>query len=92
MLFSAIKGIFLKRTALCTPLTMKVLAILAVAMVAVNAQWDLNTVPGHSVMVHLFEWKWADIANECENFLGPNGFGGVQVIDLKYFSLIARLI
>lgn len=30
-------------------------------------------------MVHLFEWKWRDIANECETFLGPNGFGGVQV-------------
>jgi hypothetical protein len=30
-------------------------------------------------MVHLFEWKWRDIANECETFLGPNGFGGVQI-------------
>jgi len=30
-------------------------------------------------MVHLFEWKWADIANECETFLAPNGFAGVQV-------------
>ena len=30
-------------------------------------------------MVHLFEWKWRDIANECETFLGPSGFGGVQV-------------
>jgi len=29
--------------------------------------------------VHLFEWKWDDIAAECENFLGPNGFAGVQV-------------
>lgn len=30
-------------------------------------------------MVHLMDWRWADIANECETFLGPNGFGGVQV-------------
>lgn len=30
-------------------------------------------------IVHLFEWKWDDIANECEQFLGPNGYGGVQV-------------
>ncbi len=29
--------------------------------------------------VHLFEWKWKDIALECENFLGPNGFAAVQV-------------
>lgn len=32
-----------------------------------------------SVIVHLFEWKFTDIANECETFLAPNGFGGVQV-------------
>ncbi|KAJ2948964.1 hypothetical protein O0L34_g5903 [Tuta absoluta] len=30
-------------------------------------------------MVHLFEWKWDDIANECERFLGPRGFGGIQI-------------
>src|ERR1700674_2254798 len=31
------------------------------------------------VFVHLFEWKWTDVAKECENFLGPNGFAAVQV-------------
>ncbi|MFN2637918.1 MAG: alpha-amylase family protein [Gemmatimonadaceae bacterium] len=31
------------------------------------------------VFVHLFEWKWTDIASECETQLGPNGFKGVQV-------------
>lgn len=30
-------------------------------------------------MVHLFEWKWSDIARECEDFLAPNGYAGVQV-------------
>lgn len=30
-------------------------------------------------MVHLFEWKWTDIAQECEGFLGPRGFSAVQV-------------
>jgi alpha-amylase len=34
--------------------------------------------PG-SVFVHLFEWKWTDIALECEHYLGPAGFAGVQV-------------
>ncbi|HEY9640279.1 MAG TPA: alpha-amylase family protein, partial [Coleofasciculaceae cyanobacterium] len=29
--------------------------------------------------VHLFEWKWDDVAQECENFLAPNGYGAVQV-------------
>ncbi|CAB3261279.1 unnamed protein product [Arctia plantaginis] len=36
-------------------------------------------VRGRTTMVHLFEWKWKDIAAECERFLGPKGYGGVQV-------------
>jgi len=31
------------------------------------------------VFVHLFEWRWADVAAECETFLGPNGYAAVQV-------------
>ena len=31
------------------------------------------------VFVHLFEWKWRDIATECETVLGPAGFAAVQV-------------
>ncbi len=34
--------------------------------------------PG-TAFVHLFEWKWTDIARECETFLGPNGYAAVQV-------------
>ncbi|XP_073813469.1 alpha-amylase 2-like [Musca autumnalis] len=32
-----------------------------------------------STIVHLFEWTWKDIAKECEDFLGPHGYGGVQI-------------
>jgi alpha-amylase len=32
-----------------------------------------------TAFVHLFEWKWTDIANECRTFLGPKGFTAVQV-------------
>ncbi|XP_026327368.1 alpha-amylase 1-like isoform X3 [Hyposmocoma kahamanoa] len=38
-----------------------------------------NMLPGHTTIVHLFEWKWTDIADECERFLSPKGYGGVQV-------------
>ncbi|HUX34272.1 MAG TPA: alpha-amylase family protein [Gemmatimonadaceae bacterium] len=31
------------------------------------------------VFVQLFEWKWTDIANECEQVLGPVGYRAVQV-------------
>lgn len=41
-----------------------------------NAQ---TTPPPRTVMVHLFEWKWNDIASECETVLGPKGFSAVQV-------------
>ena len=32
-----------------------------------------------TVIVHLFNWNWDDIATECEIFLGPKGYCGVQV-------------
>lgn len=35
--------------------------------------------PG-GVIVHLFDWKYDDIGKECEQFLGPNGYAGVQVL------------
>ncbi|CAK0867767.1 unnamed protein product [Prorocentrum cordatum] len=31
------------------------------------------------VVVHLFEWRWPDIAKECTTYLGPAGFDAVQV-------------
>src|SRR5512145_3483358 len=31
------------------------------------------------VAVHLFEWRWDDIALECETVLGPAGFKAVQI-------------
>ncbi|KAK3725760.1 hypothetical protein RRG08_011494 [Elysia crispata] len=34
---------------------------------------------GKQVIVHLFEWTWPDIAAECERYLGPKGFCGLQV-------------
>lgn len=41
---------------------------------------------GH-VAVHLFEWKWTDIASECENVLGPAGFHAVQISPPQEHSL-----
>lgn len=32
-----------------------------------------------TVFVHLFEWAWPDIANECETFLGAHGYAAVQI-------------
>eukprot|EP00451_Oxyrrhis_marina_P053518 CAMPEP_0204506544 /NCGR_PEP_ID=MMETSP0471-20130131/109304_1 /ASSEMBLY_ACC=CAM_ASM_000602 /TAXON_ID=2969 /ORGANISM="Oxyrrhis marina" /LENGTH=522 /DNA_ID=CAMNT_0051511549 /DNA_START=42 /DNA_END=1610 /DNA_ORIENTATION=+ len=32
-----------------------------------------------TAFVHLFEWGWSDVANECEKVLGPKGYDAVQV-------------
>lgn len=45
----------------------------------VNAQHNTHFWGNRDAIVHLFEWKWDDIAAECERFLAPNGFAGVQV-------------
>lgn len=57
---------------------MKLLILVALFGLSL-AQHNPHTKHGRTAIVHLFEWRWADIAAECERFLGPNGFGGVQV-------------
>jgi alpha-amylase len=44
-----------------------------------QAQTNPNFAPGHWGIVHLFEWHWDTIADECERFLGPMKVGGVQL-------------
>lgn len=41
----------------------------------------LSTVKASSnnAFVHLFEWKWKDVARECEEYLALNGYSAVQV-------------
>lgn len=40
------------------------------------------------VFVHLFEWRWTDIAAECENVLGPAGFKAVQISPPEEHSIV----
>lgn len=56
---------------------------LAMALSGASAQFNTHEIAGRSGIVHLFEWRWDDIAAECERFLGPNGFSGVQVKNSK---------
>ncbi|GAB0097243.1 Alpha-amylase [Sergentomyia squamirostris] len=55
----------------------------------VFGQFDPHFLPGRSVIVHLFEWKFKDIAVECEDYLGPNSFGGVQVSPVNEYLISA---
>ncbi|CAL8142688.1 unnamed protein product [Orchesella dallaii] len=52
------------------------------------AQWDPNFAPGRNSIVHLFEWRWDDIAEECERFLGPMGYAGVQTSPVNENAVI----
>jgi alpha-amylase len=64
------------------------LAFVATQLLVSKATKDPNTIENRTVFVHLFEWKWKDIAEECERFLGPNGFGAVQVSPPNEHALI----
>lgn len=47
-------------------------------------QYSNSNCHGNRVaLTHLFEWKWNNIADECERFLGPMGYCGVQVTEAE---------
>jgi len=63
------------------------LLVVMVALFVATVVFSQSNVPPISAQtgvprtafVQLFEWKWTDIANECETWLGPKGFAAVQV-------------
>ncbi|KAL3280417.1 hypothetical protein HHI36_017899 [Cryptolaemus montrouzieri] len=55
------------------------ISLFSLSIVLIHAQKDPNFVGNRSTIVHLFEWKWLDIAKECEDFLAAKGYGGVQI-------------
>ena len=46
-----------------------------------------SSVVSRRVIVHLFEWPWDDIAAECESYLGPKGYCGVQASSHKQLKI-----
>jgi alpha-amylase len=57
-----------------------VVAALAASCAPDPVRPDLSGSPSvRGVVVHLFEWRWADVAEECETVLGPLGWSAVQV-------------
>lgn len=50
------------------------------AMCAADGRFnDPKFFGGRTTIVELFEWAWPDVAQECVDFLGPFGYGAVQV-------------
>ena len=59
---------------------MLLLLIICLALCGkLSCQKSPNAVLGRSAILHLFEWKFSDIGEECERFLAPKGFAGGQV-------------
>lgn len=53
--------------------------ILIAGLLATSAQAGKMRPEPDGPIVHLFEWRFDDIAEECVKFLKHHGFGGVQV-------------
>lgn len=56
----------------------------AVAMAVLACSTMALTSPAQALnprdtSVQMFRWRWADVAKECTNWLGPQGYGGVQI-------------
>jgi hypothetical protein len=39
----------------------------------------------------MFEWTWDSVAAECTNFIGPAGYGFVQVAFIVFTTLLIKL-
>lgn len=63
---------------------MKWILAAALCISVVVAQHDPHFEDGRNTIVHLFEWKWSDIADECENFLSKKAYAGVQVQNIVF--------
>lgn len=58
--------------------------ILLAAVSCSWAQYEPNC-NNKQAIVQLFEWKWTDVAAECERFLAANGYCGMLKASLyKY--------
>lgn len=70
---------------------LKFLCILIIIIFQRNsiiAQYNPHFWPNHTGIVHLFEWKFQDIATECVQFLAPNGYGGVQISPISENAIV----
>ncbi|TXI93207.1 MAG: alpha-amylase Aml [Burkholderiaceae bacterium] len=53
-------------------------SLLLVPMLSVSSAQAAGLNP-RGTSVQMFHWKWKDIAKECTNWLGPQGYGAVQI-------------
>ncbi|KAJ8042134.1 Pancreatic alpha-amylase [Holothuria leucospilota] len=64
------------------------IVFLALILGLARAQFDTNAEGNRGTIVNLFSWRWTDIAKECERFLGPKGYAGVQISPPNDHSIV----
>jgi alpha-amylase len=57
----------------------KVIKSLLTTGLALGIVCQVQAAAQPTTFVHLFEWSWQDVAQECEDYLGPKGYAAVQV-------------
>ena len=68
------------RAAVLSALLLTTLATAASVAAPITAAPAIAATAGpRTVIANLFEWNWNSVGSECTNFLGPRGYGYVQV-------------
>jgi alpha-amylase len=66
-------------------------ALIALLIIVLSPSLQARELSSPSApFVHLFEWKWNDIAQECEAYLGPVGYGAVQISPPNEHAVVAE--
>jgi len=60
-------------------ITKKLITTSLALALPILATAPVSAVSEPTTFVHLFEWNWPDVAQECEDYLGPKGYAAVQV-------------
>jgi alpha-amylase len=55
------------------------LLVAALALAGMAGSAGAVTLNPSDTSVQMFQWSWNDIATECTQWLGPQGYGGVQI-------------
>ncbi len=66
-------------TGIRSALVKKILAGCAIFCAALTATTPAYALNPSDTSVQMFRWKWNDIAKECTNWLGPQGYGGGEI-------------
>lgn len=55
------------------------MSVLSLSLITTTGSTHAAGFNPRDTSVQMFHWKWKDIAKECTNWLGPQGFGAVQI-------------